>query len=211
MYLSKIQLDLRHPSVRQALRDCNDMHRNLMQGFPNHQIEEVARKSCNTLYRLVEKRNEIYLLLTSELVPDRAALASRGYILSPDSPKNISALEQVLLDGMTLRFELLASPCRKVASQQKNSRRVFLRTEDARAEWLAKKAEQCGFEILEVAENSNSFSVEGDKQEMRIHYNAVCFVGTLRIFNKEKFWKAYCEGIGPGKAYGLGMLTVARA
>lgn len=210
MYLSRIVLDLRHPSVRQALRDCNDMHRNLMQGFPTVQGEIPARNSAGVLYRLVERRDGVSLLVTSDAVPDRQALGIRGYGLSADSPKDISRLEQVFVEGMALRFELLAAPCKKQAGDQKNSRRMFLRSQGERMEWLSRKAQQHGFEIIEASENSNPINIEGTKREMRIHYEAVRFVGTLRILDRERFWQAYCTGIGPGKSYGMGMLTVAR-
>lgn len=210
MYLSRIVLDLRHPSVRQALRDCNDMHRNLMQGFPSVQVESLARDSANVLYRLVERREEVSLLVTSEAIPCRDALAARGYRLSADSPKDLSALEQVFTEGMVLRFELVTSPCKKLAGNQKNSRRVYLQTPEERMQWLMRKAEQNGFEILEASEYSHSISIDGTKQAMRIHYEAVRFVGILKILDTKCFWQAYCAGIGPGKSYGLGMLTVAR-
>lgn len=209
MYLSRIILDLRHPSVRQALRDCNDMHRNLMQGFPDAQMENSARNGTGVLYRLVEKRDEVYLLVASDVVPDGATLAARGYRLSPDSPKDVSALEQVFVDGLALRFELVAAPCKKQAGEQKNSRRVFLTTEGERAEWLARKAAQYGFEILEVSEHSNRLAIEGFKGNLHIAYSGVRFVGTLRIVDRTRFWQAYRAGVGPGKSYGLGMLTVA--
>ena len=35
MYLTKFSLDPRHPSVRQCLRDCHDMHRTVMKAFPD--------------------------------------------------------------------------------------------------------------------------------------------------------------------------------
>ena len=37
----------------------------------------------------------------------------------------------------------------------------------------------------------------------------VLFSGLLKITDADAFWKSYTCGIGPGKAYGLGMLTVA--
>ena len=211
MYLSRIILDLHHPSVRQALRDCNDMHRNLMQAFPEHQVNVCARRQGGILYRLVDRRSDVSLLLISESFPDRQALAAQGFMLSSNSPKDISALQQVFSNGRILRFELLASPCKKQAGDGKNSRRVFLRTEQERAQWLVRKADQSGFEVLEVSEHSNSLSVDGNKGDMHIHFEAIRFDGVLKIVDADRFWKAYCEGIGPGKSYGLGMLSVARA
>ena len=209
MYLSRIVLDLRHPSVRQALHDCNDMHRNLMQGFAGVQEAVCARNSASVLYRLIEKREEVSLLVSSDIAPDRRILTQRGYLLSPDSPKDVSALESVFTVGRELRFELQASPCKKIAGDAKNSRRVYLREEKQRMEWLIRKADQCGFDVLEALEGGKPASINGMKGGMRIHFDAVQFTGALRIKNSECFWQAYRTGIGPGKAYGLGMLTVA--
>lgn len=210
MYLSRIALDLRNPSVRQALRDCNDMHRNLMQGFGAFQADEAARRRACVLYRLVERRDEISLLVSSAVAPERQALAARGFVMASDSPKDVSGLEQAFEAGRLLRFELLASPCKKVSGTGKNSRRAFLRTEPERMEWLRKKAEQGGFEVIEVRETSRAISIDGVRSGMRIHHDAVTFSGVLRILDRGRFWETYCTGIGPGKAYGMGMLTVAR-
>ncbi len=211
MFLSQIELELRHPSVQQALRDCNDMHRNLMYGFPEHQVDDAARNRGSVLYRIQEQRGKITLLLTSGIAPDREALAARGFVMMPDSPKDISSLEHVLTKDKVLRFELVASPCKKMANDQKNSRRVFLRTEQERAQWLVRKATHGGFEIMTCSEYSYTMPIEGNKGNMRIHFDAVRFVGVLRIVDPLLFWQTYCSGIGPGKAYGLGLLTVARA
>ncbi len=211
MYLSQILLDLRHPSVRQALRDCNDMHRNLMQGFPGYQAGGAASDGgYGVLYRLEERHDGVRLLMASREKPERAALTARGFNLSSDSPKDISGLRQVFTEGTAWRFELLASPCRKKGCEGKNSRRVFLRTEQERRDWLARKAEQGGFELLEALEYGDRVVIEGAKGDMTIHHEAVRFIGVLRITDPERFWRTYCDGIGPGKAYGLGMLTVAR-
>ena len=40
LYLSKIFLDPMHPSVRQALRDRQDLHRNLLRAFPENDEKE---------------------------------------------------------------------------------------------------------------------------------------------------------------------------
>ena len=36
-----------------------------------------------------------------------------------------------------------------------------------------------------------------------------CYTGLLQIVDAEAFRKTLCQGIGPGKAYGLGMLVLS--
>ena len=208
MYLSKIILDLRHPSVRQALRDVNDMHRNLMAGFTMNAENGTPRADLRVLYRMIEQRDQIYLLVSSEEKPDANALAKRGYYTDETKIRDISALWNVFVEGKILRFELLASPCRK-AGGEGNSRRFFLEEPELRAAWLRRKGEAGGFEVLSVNEVSNRIDLTGRRNGEGIKNSAVLFSGVLRITDRDAFWKSYTQGIGPGKSYGLGMLTVA--
>jgi len=210
MYLSRIALDVGHPSVRQALNNCHDMHRNLMCAFPMPDNLDQARKDMGLLYKLVIRREEIHLLVMSTERPDEAILNRNGGRLEDNSPKDISALRGKFRSGMELRFELLAAPCKKVGGDGKNSRRVFLKTEEERRDWLERQGLKYGFEICSVQEDAQREAVAGNKRDMAIHYDAVRFSGTLRVTDPERFWQGYSQGIGPGKAYGLGMLTVAR-
>lgn len=210
MFLSKVTLDIKNPSARQAIANCNDMHRNLLRAFDVAEGEDAPRRERNLLYRLVRARGGFELLVMSEDLPDWPRLARSGYSCCAGGVKDVSALKGVLAEGMTLRFELLASPTKKVASSGKNSRRVFLRTEEERADWLKRQGEKCGFAVLGFREAAIPDELFGKKGATEIRYQAVSFAGILRITEAELFWKGYTQGIGAGKAYGLGLLTIAR-
>ena len=208
MYLSKIVLDIRHPSARQALRDINDMHRNLMAGFDMNTGGETPRADMQVLYRVFEQRDQIYLLVSSQEKPNASALAVRGFRTDDTMIRDISALRTVFMPGKTLRFELLASPCRK-AGGEGNSKRFFLETVEERLAWLRRKGEQGGFEVLQAEEQGGRVDICGHRGNSEVKNSAVLFSGVLKITDADAFWKSYTCGIGPGKAYGLGMLTVA--
>ena len=205
MYLSKINLDIRHPSVRQALRDANDMHRNLMAGF------DSARAKGHILFRVFSHRDQMYLLVASDEKPDIPTLATRGFHTGAALIRDVTPLKQAFIPGRCFRFELLASPCKKVEGEGKNSRRFFLDTVEARADWLRRKGAQGGFQILQVDEIGNRVDICGRRCGVEIKNSGVIFSGFLRISDSEAFWQSYSAGIGPGKAYGMGMLTLARA
>lgn len=211
MYLSKIILDVRHPSVRQALRDANDLHRNLMAGFDMDPEARTPRADRRVLFRLVARRDELVLLVTSAERPDVRALAARGFNTGDALIRDISALRDAFVPGRQLRFELLASPCKKQAGEGENSRRRFLETAEERAAWLARKGEQGGFQLVQAGEIGGRVDILGRRGGAEVKNSGVLFSGLLRVTDQEAFWKSYTEGVGPGKAYGLGMLTVARA
>ena len=121
MYLSKILLDIRHPSVRQALRDANDMHRNLMAGFDMRSDTDAARAENHVLFRLYSRRDQMYLLVASDVKPDIPSLSARGFHTDEALIKDVTPLKQAFIPGRCFRFELLASPCKKWSATVKTA------------------------------------------------------------------------------------------
>ncbi len=210
MYLSRIDLDIRHPSVRQALRDANDLHRNLMSGFGMDVSSRTARAEKRVLFRLYTRREATYLLVTSAEKPDPKSLEERGFYTDETRIRDVSKLKELFVPGRLLRFELLASPCKKVSGEGKNSRRYFLEQPEERAEWLGRKGQQGGFQVIRLEELGNRTDIYGHRRGAEVRNSAVLFSGILCISNQEAFWQSYTRGIGPGKAYGLGMLALGK-
>lgn len=209
MYMSRLEVDITHPSARQALNNCGDMHRNLMSAFPQMASQDAARRSIGLLYRRIERKHCIELLTLSAVAPDREALRRHGLEMDCHSPKDVSDLESVFQSGRLLRFELLAAPSKKVAAEGKNSRRVGLGSPEERLDWLERQGKKYGFALCEAQEDAQTVWIRGKKKDMLISYAARNFKGILRIEDGAAFWRAYGQGIGPGKAYGMGMLMVA--
>ena len=65
MYLSKIGLDIRSASVRQSMRDCGDMHRNVQKLFTASRAEE------SVLYRVYQNETGCFLYTMSEICPGK--------------------------------------------------------------------------------------------------------------------------------------------
>ena len=205
MYRSKLTLDLLDPSVQRALRDVNDMHRNLMRAFG--QIDsDTPRAAESFIYSLMNYNNRPAVYVLSSSKPDWSKV--RGYELL-DEPRDVSPLKERFTAGAVFSFRLFASPTKKVPREGKLSARVYLRSESERKAWLNRRAGSCGFGVLSVSEIGET-RVHGSKNGASIDYTGVTFTGVLRIEDAEAFWNAYCRGIGPGKAYGLGMLMIGK-
>lgn len=203
MYLSKLSLDISNPSVRQALVDCQDMHRNIMKAFSE------GRRTVSMLYRLVEKKTGITLYVFSAQCPDWKEAERNGYHL--EEMKDISALPDLYKAGSVLRFNLLANPSKKVDVEgKKNSARVALLTQEERLDWLNRQGTKYGFDVLQVMMPSADKLFNGKRNGNPIRYVAVEFEGVLRITDGAKFWEAYRSGIGPEKAYGMGLLMLSK-
>jgi len=207
VYLSRLTLDLSHPSTQRALRDCNDMHRNLMRALPKRD-SDALRAEESLLYRLLTVQGRPSLYVTSRSLPDWSLVAGVD-LWQGTAPVSFDNLHEKLSLGQKLRFNLITSPTKKERRESKLSARVFLRDENERLDWLKNKADKHGFSILRVVEKEQRH-IHGIRQGAQIDYTGIVFDGELAIMDIDAFWIAYTNGIGPGKAYGLGMLMIGR-
>ena len=205
MYLTKIELDLSNPGVRSALRDAQKLHR-LIAG-----LFGCARKDAELLYRCRVRglHADVYLYSarpvdTERILPGMTLIAER----------DVTPWLDAMRDGDVLGFDLVTAPFRKVAEDgARNSRRRALRTQEERFAWLGRKAEQGGFRLLSVEEKTADKLTANHPAEQggSLTVDAYCYTGLLRIEDAERFRQTVARGIGPEKAYGLGMLLLRRS
>ncbi|MBE6614186.1 MAG: type I-E CRISPR-associated protein Cas6/Cse3/CasE [Ruminococcaceae bacterium] len=201
MYLSKIGLDIRAASVRQSMRDCGDMHRNVQKLFSAPRAEE------SVLYRVYQNETGCFLYTMSENMPRETqdTLHNGMHILGC---KDVSAMEVAFIPGRQLRFNLLTMPFKKVYDGvSKNSRRKFLQSPEERAAWLQRKGEQNGFQILSMEELQGNILTSRQKGET-MYIPTVRYTGVLCVQDRDAFIHGWKYGIGAEKAYGLGMLLI---
>ena len=75
MFIVKVKLDVKNPSVRQALNNAQDMHRNIQKLFGE------TREEAQVLYRVVRRREAIYVYIQSGVQPKVEALPCNGMSL----------------------------------------------------------------------------------------------------------------------------------
>lgn len=167
-------------------------------------------------------------------LPDGYLREVRGETLNP-ACKLLDEQYASIETGGRLRFRLRVNPTRKIDTRsgpdgrRRNGRRVELRDDSARIAWLQRKAGECGFEILTVradprvpdvlvlaeAKVGGSRPVTSTGREVvstsRLTFRPVLFEGELKVTDVALFRATLAAGIGPGKAYGLGLLSVAPA
>lgn len=210
MYLSRLQLN---PTSRTLWRDVIDqpyrLHQLVMQGFP----DGVRREEANVLHRLDQTHSGVMLLVQSDLPPDWSTL-QEGLLQSSDpfDPHPNPAVRQMngieLENGRILHFRLRANPTKRLSSGKGNKPgpRVQLVREDEQMEWLRRKAEQSGFRLIDAHINP-----EGKQTDYRKKLTIYTMLvdGRLQITDAAKFTAALRNGIGPAKAFGCGLLSLA--
>lgn len=198
MFLSKFIIDRHNPSARQALINVQDFHRNLMKRF------QSSRQDAGVLYRLDLSKKDPIVYVLSKIEPQNTGQKDMHL-------KKSRQMDQIILsmiNGKRFGFDILVIPSKKVVAEgKKNSRRITLTTELERLKWFQKKALQYGFQVLSIQELNevNTYGRHGNNSMLLKGYH---YQGQLLIEDEEKFRLAYCEGIGPDKAYGFGMLLL---
>ena len=212
LYLSRLILNPRSKAVQRDLNDPYEMHRTVMNGFP----DDLPRDEERVLHRLDQdhRRNRLSLLVQSQGEPDWGSLPE-GYLmpldpLDPvaDNPA-VRTFEPVLHAGQVLSFRLVGNPMKRLgksAGKDKGKRVGLYKTEE-QVEWLAKKGKCGGFQLLSVLPSQESVA-----QSKRLpKLLTVQFDGQLQITEPEAFHQTLANGIGRAKAFGCGLLSLAPA
>jgi len=202
MYLSKLTLDLRSKEARRDLGDAYEMHRTLARAFITDEQSEPAR----FLWRLELGSNPSaapIVLLQSGVQADWSFLQTlRNYAQHPVECKHVP-LERLIQEGRCYRFRLLANP-----TVTRQGKRFGLVGAADQLAWLARQGERHGFAIESVGV-STSDVLSSRKDDGRIHIQRVCFEGVLRATCANDLRAALRKGIGPAKAFGCGLLSIA--
>lgn len=130
--------------------------------------------------------------------------------------------------GQTLRFKLVANPTKKIgtvpknkrisssgeksdATQSKNGKRVPVPVDHLK-NWLLERADRYGFKVdkssLEIVPGYVNFSKGKPEHDRSYRLRSVLYKGILEVTDPDKFRKGLITGIGPGKGFGFGLLSV---
>jgi len=221
MLLHRIHLNPRSREARRDLADPYQLHSTLCRAF------SIPAKKCpegEFLWRLEPEMNTAgypRILLQSRTHPDWTGVGVKEWLAGVDPA--IDLKDRLNLDslksGQRFRFRLCANPC----VTRNGKRQGLLRMEDQEA-WLGRKGERHGFLLpqyvsFDLSESSQKrVDVRISREQMlrgkphsgnAIRIFSVLYDGILSVTEPDSFKHALQNGIGHGKAMGLGLLSVA--
>lgn len=204
MYLSKLMLNPRLREGRKFMTSPYGLHKAIARAFPDATDGGPGR----VLYRLDEaSRAGIFsLLVQSEKEPcwDRAALL----ISCLNQPPEYKAFSPVFPHGQALYFRLRANPTVK-----RNGKRLGLLREEEQSAWLERKGDSGGFSVISCTVIPEGMVMDNKRElgsaEIKLSLLSVRFEGVLRVEQSDSFLAAIENGVGSGKGFGFGLLSVA--
>ena len=192
MYISKVFIDVNIPLVRRDLGSLNCFYDTLKKisggGDPVYRIDNVPLKNTAYIQPVV-------------LISENRPLSSSGTIPSGYIVK-IETFEYNIpvRNGMVYKYYLKANPSVRMLFRHSD-----LETEESWGRWFETEGIINGFEIVDMELTDDGYVTCVDR---KVKFVSVIFQGILKIVNEDKFRKALNSGIGRGREYGLGLLSV---
>lgn len=214
LWLTRIVPDTRSQDARRDLAGAIGMHRRIMSLFPSDAGPD-PRARFGILFRTEDTPTGPNLLIQSTHEPDTSLLPDNyGTALT----RPLDALIDAIRPGLTIRYRCAASPVRKPGTTTRalyNLPPVIPLTGAAADEWWLRQADQSGLKPL--THHSHPLdAARGERRPanappQRIRHARTQFDGTAAIIDTDLLRTAINGGIGRGKAYGCGLLSIAPA
>ncbi|RRD03642.1 type I-E CRISPR-associated protein Cas6/Cse3/CasE [Arachnia propionica] len=210
MFLTRTFLNARRAGARKLILSPQAMHAAVLSGFPPGPEEQ------RPLWRLDSDdplRPALYIV--SERCPDLTHIEEQaGW---PTQPTTQSAGYSGLLDSLgqdqQWGFRLTANPTHRVRSGEKFKIYAHV-TVAQQTDWLLSRAGELGIDFGNP-ESPDFLVTEHQSKRFRrgggtVTIGTATFNGVLTITDPDKLRLALTQGIGRAKAYGCGLMTLAR-
>ncbi|MEN6546861.1 MAG: type I-E CRISPR-associated protein Cas6/Cse3/CasE [Armatimonadia bacterium] len=199
LYLTRLVLNPESPRVQAELMRPYQLHRTLWRAFGEN-------ASGRLLYRLETDAAVPVLLVQSPRSGDWGHLSQVGYLHEPHELLLENPAEKLFTlrfePGQVLRFRLRANPTYKAGG-----RRLGHLNPQWQPAWLARKGAQSGFSVVEGVGRGEGFQAL-QKGPQRLRMYSVLFEGLLQVQEAEGMAEAIRNGVGSGKGFGFGLLSV---
>ena len=204
MFLHKLTPSLRHPQARKDLASRYELHRTLASALA---IGEGVPPADRYLWRLDQGRDGAPAILVQTAQPvDWSPLERRHHGYCEDIKANKAMPAGRFEPGEVFHFRLHASPSRMSAGK-----RSALIDEEEQLAWIRRVAGENGFEIVACDRRHGCLEKHHKADGNHIILAVAEFDGVLRVADMAAFADAIECGIGRGKAFGFGMLSLAPA
>lgn len=211
MHLSRMYLNERLRQTKRLLANPQAMHAAVLAAFPPGREDRV-------LWRIDRDGHRTALIVVSGSVPSFEHLQEQaGWRNEPSwETRDYDRLLDRLQRGQEYAFRLVANPAGIRSYDDGRKRRVVHRSVPHQRRWLLERAERIGVEFLPAGPEAEPEILVSARSTLRFPRNdrtvtlgQARFEGALRIVEVDALRTALVEGIGRGKAYGNGLMTLA--
>ncbi|MDT0392368.1 type I-E CRISPR-associated protein Cas6/Cse3/CasE [Streptomyces dubilierae] len=207
--IARIRLNPHSRDVQRDLRDATQMHRTVMRMVPDN-LGNAPRQQAGLLYRL-EETDTSSILLVQAATLDPARLPT-GY--GQADVKSLAPMFTALRKGLGVRYRIVLNPAKRerlsLEEKGKRGRIVPLSGADADQWWLRRAAE-AGLDLHVLTPTSMEPARPRTSNASGMRHSLLRYDGTATVTDPDALKEAVIHGIGRGKPYGAGLLSLAPA
>jgi CRISPR system Cascade subunit CasE len=204
-WLARIELNLRNPQVRADLSNVNQLHKRVMMLAPDD-LGDNARHQTGVLFRLDQDEHTPSILVQARIPLDTDRLPA-GY--GRTQVKDLAPMFSALTKNQGVNYRIAANASKRLPKPDPaaTKRGSVIALHGAAAEdWWRRHAHTAGLTLLTIT-SSPVGAAHGDG----IRHDLTQFDGTAVVHDPHALAGAVLDGIGRGKAYGAGLLSLAPA
>lgn len=204
MYISRVEIDDKNRRKIKNLTHLGAYHNWVENSFP---AEVDAHERMRHLWRIDRLNGKRYLLIVSQNKPDLEKMTQYG-VACTAMVKDYDHFIDKIANDQVMNFRLTANP-----THRENGKVYPHITVEQQKEWLEKRSEHAGFQLLNNEAGSPAFDIVNRDwptlyHQRRVRLSRVSFEGLLKVTDSELFKQTLVQGIGREKAFGMGMITV---
>lgn len=217
MHLTRFEINTGRRGARDLLASPQKMHAAVLQAFPP--ATPVTAGTGRVLWRVDQHQHRAALYIVSPHRPDLTHLVeAAGWPATAGwDSRDYTPLLDRLRPGDQWAFRLTANPVssRPKTAESARSQRFGHVTFAQQTGWLLDRATRHGFTVPTGQHDEPDVAVNGrrtlrfTRQNQTVTLATATFEGRLDISDPDLIRTALTHGIGPGKGYGCGLLTLA--
>lgn len=215
MYLSRMYLNPQRRHCRALLANPEMLHAAVLSSFPPG--TDAVSDNGRVLWSIDRSGDKTALWMLSPAVPSFEHLQEQAGWSQQQTweTRDYSGLIGQLMKGQQYAFRLVANPIHIVTEGGMKKRRVHQKPE-FQLQWLLDRQEAMGVKFLRE-EDAVAATVTGserlvfNRKGRNVTLVRVVYQGLLEVTDRDLLKQTLISGIGKGKAYGCGLLTLAKA
>ncbi|CAM5444419.1 type I-E CRISPR-associated protein Cas6/Cse3/CasE [Streptomyces hirsutus] len=205
--IARIRLNPHSRDVQRDLRDATQMHRTVMRMVPDG-LGDAPRHQAGLLYRLDETDTSSTLLVQAARL-DPAHLPT-GY--GQADVKSLAPMFTALRKGLGVRYRIVLNPAKRerLSLEEKGTRGRIVPLSGADADqWWLRRAAEAGLDLHVLTPISMEPARPRGRDAPRMRHSLLRYDGTAAVTDPDALRDAVIHGIGRGKPYGAGLLSLA--
>ncbi|MEU8271822.1 type I-E CRISPR-associated protein Cas6/Cse3/CasE [Sphaerisporangium sp. NPDC049002] len=201
-WLVRILPDLRRRDVINDLADPDRLHKRMMMLIPDD-MGDRARAQAGVLFRLEDIRNGVQLLVQTTMKPDPSRLPD-GY--GEIALRELDGLLGRLKAGTPVHYRIAANPSKRLGKNAgPQAGKIQALRGPAADQWWVSRAAAHGLAVSTVVSQSQ----QDIRAKGSVRHAVVRFDGSAVVTDPDVVHAAVLHGIGRGKTYGCGLLSLA--